>query len=153
MLKTILRLEHELGFGPFEYGPKMWQRTHDEELIDAYFFAFADAMPWVTVRHSDPIEQLFGKPERYWSANDGQHPHHIEDVKEPEGYGHTWKVGCKDMDQLLHWFPKSSHAMLSQYGFQLVTYECECDYIQFGTYQLLFCVDNITVVTRAPLLG
>jgi hypothetical protein len=144
MRQQIWRLENANGDGPFEG----FNKLKDEEEKKRLFYAFPDAVGWtkVVIR-----EGFFSSFETWYQPPD--HPHHDTDIGRPYAGDaeHHWKVGTKDRDQFLHWFPPKSFDFFSELGFELVIYECECSYIKYGTYQLLFCVEDAVLVERKAL--
>jgi hypothetical protein len=145
----VYRLQNALNQGPFN--PELAQISNDRM---RFITEFAEQVGWVDVFLNEK-----GKP--YLKANPG-HPHHIEDVPVSPitqifgleiDDGHEWRVGTKSMEQLLYWFPPKSHAWFAKEGFELAVWECECDHIRFGQYQVMFCIDHAIVVERHPLNG
>lgn len=154
----IYRLENAEGKGPFTSR----DNAYDDRAEENHFIReFAHQLGWIKVGRYEPLMMLFGgglelddgsdDVQVVWMPN-AEHPHHNDDVPPPDDYdNHEWKIGCKDMDQLLHWFPKKAWVYLRSLGFDLLTYEVQCDHIHFGQYQVLFCTEHATLISREPL--
>lgn len=56
-------------------------------------------------------------------------------------FNYKYHLGCKDMQQLSCWFPRSMYAMIEALGLSLYTIEAELDFrrnVLFGEYQVAF---------------
>lgn len=144
MRKQIFRVENADGIGPFQISATM-RKTLGSQKWTEYFWKMPEAVGWF---RAEVVDEFFGQ--QYLWAPTSDHPHHGLDVPSIDDYDrHVWKVGCKDMKQLNHWFPEKSYAFFAEWGFELVIYDCE--YVHFGTYQVLFCTDDAVLVERKCL--
>lgn len=99
-----------------------------------------------------------GEPEVAWMP-DATHPYHTHDIPNSSGDHYTseartseWKIGCKDKEQLEHWFPKSSFEFFNRYEFSILVAEVPSLYVRMGQWQLEYHVPHARVVDRIPLV-
>jgi hypothetical protein len=130
MTQTIeaWRMENSAGHGPFADMPA------DPRDIVTH-------VPWMkAMRLSDG---------NYGIKSDSTHPHHMLDIPEADlggdyfgalamMLGSPMKVGVKDKEQFLHWFPKSSLDYFAKHGFKADIYSVPAKDVKFGKYQLMF---------------
>jgi hypothetical protein len=129
MIEQVMRLETQEGWGPF-----IAQPPH-----------MVAHVPWLR-QVGDGV-----------ASKDDFHPHHMQDIPETDLGGDTiggiftrlgspWKVGVKDKQQFLHWFPKSSLAYFDHEGFKLDVYKVPASAVKTGTYQVMFDSSKATLV-------
>jgi hypothetical protein len=147
----IWRLERpEDGLGPFEYGNKFMHESHPYEEKEQFGDTEAKALGWTRMVEDVGFDFFGGlRTFKQWEIPP-DHPHHNDDTQ-PGGEPYHWKVGTKDEQQFLHWFPKTSFEFFTEHGFQLSLYECDPQYVHMGEYQLLFCVEDAKLLERKPL--
>lgn len=132
-MTRVYRMENVHHQGPFNY-----------DLLASHPF-LAERMwrdvPWIEV-----------EPEGALASLDGRHPHHLDDVlhvpSDFDGYANDvfgmhpiageWWVGCKDLRQFYHWFPRRALPDFAECGQLLHVYECPDEAIRQGHYQLMF---------------
>ncbi len=144
--EQVLRMEDDEGFGPFTAMPD------PKEMVKH--------VPWMKIVKMDYAGR-FGN-DAYGIASDDEHPHHQQDIPganlggEDMGtlemlLGSPWKVGVKDQQQFLHWFPASSLNWFAHQGFKLDIYKVPENEVKTGTYQVMFNSDDAQLVKSEPL--
>lgn len=98
------------------------------------------------------------------SALDDTHPHHIPDVLGLDAeaayraeyldqlpIAGKWLVGCRDVPQFLHWFPKEALPFFAREDLQLSVYDCDPEAVKLGTYQVMFDPKRAQLIRREAL--
>lgn len=98
------------------------------------------------------------------AAMDRTHPHHIRDILGGDDFDAymaeflglmplqgNWLVGCRDLRQFYHWFPKQALPDFAHCGLELAIYDCPDCAIKWGRYQLMFDPKQAKLVKREPL--
>lgn len=137
---TVYRMENKDGIGPFI--------SMDPE-------QFAKHVSWAHLDPNSPYPAI---------STDAEHPHHARDVKGVDlneealsrimlmlGQLNQWRVGVKDKEQFLHWFPKDSLDYFDSLGFRMDEYEVPADKVKHGTWQVMFDSTAARLIAKESL--
>jgi hypothetical protein len=144
--RLVYRMEDAQHRGPFNTD----FLTRDVERAERMW----DDVPWIEISPFGGATSL-----------DSTHPHHLDDVlhvsEDFDGYASDvyhkfpipgyWLVGCKDLRQFYHWFPKPSLPDFDRCGMFLHVYSCPEDAIKEGRWQLMFDPKRSTLVEERRL--